>query len=173
MLYSEKAMTTTTALTAEELLAWNDTTAQRWFTFLADHPAVLDLPCDIHDASTVRLFLQHIVAAQLRHAERLAGLPISDYDSVPCATVDDLRTAHNRALELLRSTLADPKVDWSSTLEFTTLTAGRRRSARRTLLFHALLHGIRHYAQLATLTRQAGHPANLPADYLFMDAHPA
>jgi uncharacterized damage-inducible protein DinB len=40
----------------------------------------------------------------------------------------------------------------------------------RTLLFHALLHGIRHYAQLATLTRQAGHPANVAGDYLFMDA---
>ena len=166
-------MNTIPALTAEELLAWNDSTAQRWFTFLADHPAVLDLPCDIHDAKTVRLFLQHIAAAQLRHAERLAGLPISDYDSVPCATVDDLLAAHTRALDLLRSTLADPAIDWASTMEFTTLTAGRRRSARRTILFHALLHGIRHYAQLATLTRQAGHPAPISGDYLFMDAHPA
>ena len=55
-------------------------------------------------------------------------------------------------------------------MEFVTLTAGRRRSARRTLLFHALLHGIRYYAQFATLTRQAGHPANVAGDYLFMDA---
>jgi len=36
------------------------------------------------------------------------------------------------------------------------------------VLFHALLHGIRHYAQLATLVRQHGIKPEWPMDYLFM-----
>jgi uncharacterized damage-inducible protein DinB len=162
-----------TALPAEELLAWNDATAQRWYAFLSTTPAALASPCDIHDAHTVAHFLQHIVAAQLRHAQRLAGLPISDYDSVPCATADEFLAAHQRFVALLRPLLADPAIDWSEPLEFNTLTAGRRRATRRTLLFHAMLHGIRHYAQLATLLRQAGFAPNISGDYLLLAAHPA
>ncbi|HWZ51380.1 MAG TPA: DinB family protein [Granulicella sp.] len=162
-----------TALTAEELIAWNDTTAERWFTFLAANPTLLATPCDIHDADTVGKFLQHIAAAELRHAERLAGAPISEYDSVPYATVNDLQATHNRTIALLRSLLTDPTIDWAGEMEFTTITAGRRRCSRRAILFHAMLHGIRHYAQLATLVRQAGFTPNIPGDYLLMASHPA
>jgi uncharacterized damage-inducible protein DinB len=160
------------ALTAEELIAWNDATAERWYAFLSANPAVFATSCDIHDAQSVGHFLQHIVAAQLRHAERLAGAPISDYDAVPCATPDEFLASHRRTIALLRAVLADPAIDWTGQMEFNTLTAGRRRSARRTLLFHAMLHGIRHYAQLATLVRQAGFSPNIPGDYLLMDAQP-
>jgi uncharacterized damage-inducible protein DinB len=162
-----------TSLSAEELIAWNDTTARRWHAFFSANPAALSLPCDIHDAHTVDHFLQHIAAAQLRQAQRLAGLPISDYDSVPGTTPDEFLDSHDRSLVLFRTLLADPTIDWAGQMEFQTLTAGRRRSSRRTLLFHAMLHGIRHYAQLATLLRQAGYTPNIPGDYLLMDAHPA
>ena len=162
-----------TALSAEELLAWNDITAQRWHAFLATTPAALESPCDIHDARTVAHFLQHIVAAQLRHAQRLAGLPIADYASVPCATANEFLAAHQRFVALLRPLLADPAIDWNQEMEFNTLTAGRRRATRRTLLFHAMLHGIRHYAQLATLLRQAGFAPKISGDYLLMAAEPA
>jgi uncharacterized damage-inducible protein DinB len=36
-------------------------------------------------------------------------------------------------------------------------------------LFHALLHSVRHYGQLATLARQHGVAPDWPMDYLFMD----
>jgi uncharacterized damage-inducible protein DinB len=166
-------MTPLTALTAEELIVWNDTTARRWHAFFSANPAALALPCDIHDAGTVAHFLQHIVAAQLRHAQRLASIPIDDYDAIPGATPDEFLSSHDRTLALLRSLLADPTIDWAGQMEFNTLTAGRRRSSRRTLLFHAMLHGIRHYAQLATLIRQAGYTPNISGDYLLMDALPA
>jgi uncharacterized damage-inducible protein DinB len=166
-------MTPIPALTAEELIAWNDTTANRWHAFFAANPSALEIPCDIHDSATVAHLLQHIVAAQLRHAQRLAGQPIADYDAIPGASPDEFLASHNRTLALLRPLLADPTIDWAEQFEFTTLTAGRRRSSRRTLLFHAMLHGIRHYAQLATVVRQAGFTPNISGDYLLMDAHPA
>jgi uncharacterized damage-inducible protein DinB len=166
-----------TSLSAEELIAWNDTTARRWHAFFSANPAALSLPCDIHAdpaaAHTVAHLLQHIAAAQLRQAQRLAGVSITDYDTVPGLTPDEFLDSHTRSLDLFRTVLADPTTDWAGQMEFTTLTAGRRRSSRRTLLFHAMLHGIRHYAQLATLLRQAGYTPNIPGDYLLMDAHPA
>jgi hypothetical protein len=65
-------------LTAEEVLAWNEKTAQNWRQLLISHPELLTQPCDIAGTKTVAELLQHIVAVELRYAERLAGLPISE-----------------------------------------------------------------------------------------------
>jgi uncharacterized damage-inducible protein DinB len=61
-------------------------------------------------------------------------------------------------------------IDWNQPMDFTTRTMGTLRSNRKTILFHALLHGIRHYAQLASLVRQCGVKPDWPMDYLFMHA---
>jgi uncharacterized damage-inducible protein DinB len=50
-----------------------------------------------------------------------------------------------------------------------TRTMGRARAARKAVLFHAMLHAIRHYAQLATLVRRQGIKPNWAMDYLMMD----
>jgi uncharacterized damage-inducible protein DinB len=41
------------------------------------------------------------------------------------------------------------------------------------MLFHTLLHGIRHYAQLATLARQYGIKPDWSMDYFLMGIEPA
>jgi hypothetical protein len=46
---------------------------------------------------------------------------------------------------------------------------GPAHSTRKTIFFHALLHGIRHYAQLATIVRRHDIKPGRPMDYLFMD----
>src|ERR1700691_3964256 len=93
------------ALSAEELIAWNDATANHWHAFFSANPAALELPCDIHDSATVAHFLQHIVAAQLRHAQRLAGQPIDDYAAIPGLTPAEFLASHTRTLALLRPLL--------------------------------------------------------------------
>lgn len=55
---------------------------------------------------------------------------------------------------------------------FQTRSAGVLLTSRKTVLFHALFHSIRHYAQLGTLIRAHGYKADRPGDYLFMDAQP-
>jgi uncharacterized damage-inducible protein DinB len=42
------------------------------------------------------------------------------------------------------------------------------RASLKTNYFHAMLHSIRHYAQLSTLVRQHGHKPAWPGDYLMM-----
>ncbi len=154
-------------LTAEEILAWNEKTAQGWRQLLTNHPELLSQPCDIAGTKSVAELLQHIVAAQLRYAERLAALPISDYDSVRFDSVDSIYAAHDRAIAIFQQLITSDS-NWDEPLDFTTRTRGSLRSNRKTILFHALLHGIRHYAQLATLVRHCGVQPDQPMDYLFM-----
>ena len=156
------------SLSAEEILAWNEKTAQSWRRFLIAHPELLAQPCDIAGTKSVAELLQHIVAAQLRYAERLAGLPISDYAAIPFDSVESIYAVHDRSVVIFQQLLASD-VDWSEPIDFVTRTAGTLHSDRKTILFHALLHGIRHYAQLASLVRQCGVKPDWPMDYLFMN----
>ena len=156
-------------LSAEELLAWNEKTATGWRQLFVHHPELLTQPCDIAGAKTVAELLQHIVAVQLRYGERLAGLPVSDYANVPFDSVESIYATHDRATKIFQQLLASD-IDWNESIEFPTRSMGQLRSNRKTILFHALLHGIRHYAQLASLVRQYGVKPDWPMDYLFMHA---
>jgi uncharacterized damage-inducible protein DinB len=156
-------------LTAEEILAWNEKTARGWRQLLTTHPELLTQPCDIAGTKNVAELLQHIIAAQLRYAERLAGLPVSDYAVIPFDSVESIYVVHDRAVSIFQQLLASD-IDWSESIDFVTRTAGTLHSDRKTILFHALLHSVRHYAQLASLTRQCGVKADWPMDYLFMHA---
>ena len=155
-------------ITGEELLAWNDVTARKWRDFVTLHPLLLTAPCDIREAATAGQLLQHIVAVELRYAQRLKGLPETDYADVPYRTGDEILATHDHAVALLRIVMADPNFDWEKEIEFTTITMGKLKAPRKTIFLHALMHSIRHYAQLATLARQNGFKPDWAMDYLYM-----
>jgi uncharacterized damage-inducible protein DinB len=154
-------------LTAEEVLRWNDVTSAAWRKLLDKRPELLTLSCDIAGTSIVAQLLQHIVAVELRYAERLAGVPETPYEEIPYDTVEKIYASHDRAAELFRKVLTSD-LDWDKVVEFTTRSRGKAKASLKTLLFHALLHSQRHYAQLATLLRQHGHAIEVPGDYLLM-----
>jgi uncharacterized damage-inducible protein DinB len=158
------------SIPAADLLRWNDTTALHWRDFLLAHPEILTLPCTIRNSETVGHLLQHIVAVELRYAQRLASLPESPYNDIPHDSPSTLFATHTLALDLIRPLLADDAYDWSQPIDFTTISMGPLRSTRQSVLVHLLLHGIRHYAQLATLVRSAGFTPDWSMDYLFVDA---
>jgi uncharacterized damage-inducible protein DinB len=118
--------------------------------------------------TTVGGLLQHIVAVELRYAEQLSGLPPTEYASIPFDSAATVYATHERAMKRLRELLASD-LDWNGKFNFVTRSRGPARSARKSVLFHALMHGIRHYAQLATLVRQHGIKPDWPMDYIFMD----
>jgi len=155
-------------LSASELMQWNDLTAQRWKALLAANPEALDLPCDVYGSGTVRGLVRHIVAVELRYSERLSGEPVTPYEQVPEGPAEELFAIHDLTINRFRHLLAEESINWDEMLEFTTISAGKRSATRKTILFHAFLHGIRHYAQLATLVRQHGIKPDWPMDFLFM-----
>ena len=158
---------------AEELLRWNDASAAHWRDLLRSHPELLKLPSDVRDSGDVAHFVQHIVAVELRDAERLAGEPESPYEAVQSGSSDELFATHDRARTKVQALLAEDSYDWSTEIEFQTMTMGRLRARRGDVLVHLLMHSIRHYAQLATLVRAAGVKPGWPMDFLFLNAKPA
>jgi uncharacterized damage-inducible protein DinB len=159
----------TLALTAEEMLAWHETNSARWRQLLTEHPEALAFRCDIAQANSVGELLQHIVAVELRYAERLANLPTTDYASIDFGSVASIYATHDRASSLFKEVLDSSDIDWTKRIEFVTRSRGAARASNKTIFFHALLHSARHYAQLATLVRQHGIHPEWPMDYLFMD----
>jgi len=155
------------ALTAEETIAWAERTSEGWRSLLTAHPEALRVPCDVMGVSNVGELLQHIVAVELRYAQQLAGLPPADYASIAFDSAEAIYATHQRAIALLKEQLASG-VDWDEKIEYVTRSMGPARSSRKSILFHALLHSVRHYAQLATLIRRHGIQPG-PMDYIFMD----
>ncbi|HEX3569991.1 MAG TPA: DinB family protein [Acidobacteriaceae bacterium] len=155
-------------LSAEEVVAWLEKTSSEWRALLEQHPELLLVTCDIAGTRTVGGVLQHIVAVELRYAERLAGLPATDYRDIPFDSVIAIYATHDRAMQLFEQELAGQQ-NWDERIDFVTRTMGPARASRRAVLFHAMLHSIRHYAQLATLVRHTGVKPGWPMDYLFMD----
>src|SRR5450631_2154485 len=90
-----------------DLISANEAETQKWRTwFEQQQAAVLDVPLSIALAKNVREFLLHIFAVELRYAERLAGLPITDYQTLSTASVADLFAVGDRARALYRDYLA-------------------------------------------------------------------
>lgn len=162
-----------TALTAEDLLRWLDDTSRRWWELLDRHPEALALACDVRETQNVAQLLQHIVAVELRYAERLADRQATDYDRIPYDSVAALSATHTQAMQLLNPLLEKPDTFWDEAITFQTRSMGAMQSRRRAVLVHLAMHSVRHYAQLATLVRQHGIKPDWFMDYLFQEAKPA
>ena len=113
--------------------------------------------------------MRHIWGAELRWAERLAGVPETPREAIPQGPLEALYDLHLQAMAHFRRLLADPHQDWSApyTLDAPNLPPEQRTISRRKALGHVLFHGQRHWAQLATLVRQAGSPSGFRGDLLF------
>lgn len=156
-------------LTFEEMLDANRLENAKWQSWFERQPAeVLELPLSIAGMKNVRELLLHILAVELRYAERLSGLPITQYDQVPTSTIAGLFGAGTQAHELYRAYLARATdEDLARVIEFPTRSAGVLRASERKVFAHAMLHSMRHWAQLATALREAGHPTDWGHDFLF------
>ena len=154
-----------------ELLDWNASEAKKWRAWFETQPAtVLDVPIRIAQTQNVREFLLHIFAVELRYAERLQGLPVTAYETLPTESVADLFGVGEKAGGMYRRYLSSVSdQDLAAVIEFPTRTAGTLRSSKRKIFLHAMLHGVRHWAQLATALREAGYPTNWGKDFLYSE----
>jgi uncharacterized damage-inducible protein DinB len=157
-------------LSADELLRFCFAETQRWRDWLAGNEKLLDLPIDIAYAKTVRDLVLHIVAVDLRYAERLLGEKVTDYEELPTSTLAELFSTADRAREKLEAFVEKANdAEWNQVLSFPTRSAGTLSSSKRKIFIHTLLHGMRHWAQLATYLRQQGHKQPWPHDFLLSD----
>jgi uncharacterized damage-inducible protein DinB len=157
-------------LKMEDLLNYSEAESHRWHNWFQKNPAAMDVKIDIAQAADVRHLVQHIVAVDQRYAERLLGEEITPYEKIPTETTEMFRTAEH-AFEKLRDFLnSTAEEEWKAVITFPTRSAGTLTASKRKIFVHTLLHGMRHWAQLATALRTAGFKQDWPHDFLFTDA---
>ena len=146
----------------------------RWREWFETAPAeVLDLRFGDGPQASVRALIKHIFAVELRYAQRLAGEPVSAYEDLLDFTVDELWQIHARANAVRRAYLADAAASadaMNHVLVSETRKLGRIESRAHTVLVHSLIHGIRHWAQIAMVLRQHGYGGLWEHDWLLNPA---
>lgn len=161
----------TTGLTCDELLRYVESETAKWEAFFRANPSALDVPLDnVAQANSARELVKHIVAVDLRYSERLLGLPITQYEQLS-SDIDAVFGAARRAHAGLRDfSNKATAADWATKLDFDTRSLGMLSATRKKIYVHTLLHGIRHWAQLAMLLRVAGYKQDWHHDFLMTDA---
>lgn len=98
----------------------------------------------------------HIFGPELRYAQRLLDEPLSEYRGRPAATIGEVfgfgLETRNKMRDFVRG--AKPE-DWSRVVEFNIAGHAFRGSVRKIVL-HALMHEVRHWAQVARIMRDRG-----------------
>ena len=158
-------------LTFRELLDYTAGETARWEAWFAENPDAMSLPYADGRLATVRGVVHHIIVVERRHSERLLGRPVSGYEDVPAEPNAALFAAGREARALLEEFFAGAaEADLARVLEFDTLSAGRQRASARKLAAHTVVHGVRHWAQLAAHLRAAGRPTGWQHDLLMSPA---
>lgn len=158
-------------LSFEVLMAYTRGETRRWYEWFKSHPAeTLDVPIGEGRTATVRGLLVHVFAVELRYAERLLGERPTPYESLTGTSIEEIFAIGGRAAEKLQRYLdraADD--DLHQLLTFETVTMGTLSASKQRIVSHYFIHGIRHWAQIATALRQAGYADQWPHDVLFSD----
>ncbi len=152
----------------DALIAWADEEARNWQDFFRTHPQALDLKTDIAHTDSVRGLLAHIAGVEYVYTERIRGIARSNYDELRQRANADPFALGDEARRWFREFLAsgdDAALD--TIMTFGTLTVGQFSATRSKMLAHAMLHSIRHWAQLATFIRQQGLPEPGKHDFLY------
>jgi uncharacterized damage-inducible protein DinB len=159
-------------VTFRELIAYTDAETERWFAWLREQgPEVLEVRMGEGARETVRDVIGHVLGVELRYAQRLLGRPVTGFEQMNTSTLDALWRLHQTSRSTLRAYLDRGLTgERERDLTFHTRSLGTLTYRAHKVMMHALLHGIRHWAQIATALRQAGHRQPWEHDWLLSEA---
>lgn len=156
------------ALTYEHLLELTSMEHHRWHDWFDANPDAWKISFASPPLATVADVVNHIFGVELRYAQRLRDERVSEWEDLLVHTsVEDVFSLGDNARALLVEFLtnaADEELD--RVLTFKTLTAGTLTATKYKIASNTFLHGIRHWAQIATVLRQNGFTNQWPHDML-------
>jgi len=158
-------------LTFDELLRYTTGEREKWRTWLSTHPEAMETTVQPGGRlPTVGKLIDHIFLVERRHIQRLMREPLSSSTGLTGSNVAplfDYGASVRRELEQLADDLDPDVADEVRILEV------RERQwpvSARKLLFHILVHEIRHWAQVAMAIRLAGLDPPGDHDLFFSNA---
>lgn len=150
--------TMTLALSLDELLRYTGAERGKWRQWFATYPDALEAPVQPGGRfPTVGKLIDHIFLVERRHLQRLTGSAVAESTGLTgshAPPLFDYGSSVRRELEHLAGELDGDLAEEVRTFHL------RDRDwpmTPRKLLFHILLHEIRHWAQIAMAVRLAGY----------------
>ncbi len=145
------------ALGFDELLRYTNDERDKWRAWLLAHPAAMDATLQPGARfSTVGKLIDHIFLVERRHLQRLTTDPLSDSTGLTgnnAVPLFDYGASVRRELGQYVEELGEDDADEPRT--FNVRDSDYSMTPRK-LLFHILLHEMRHWAQIALAVRLAG-----------------
>ena len=144
-------------LSYSELLRYTNDERDKWRSWFAAHPEAIEAPVQPGGRlPTVGKLVDHIFLVERRHLQRLMEIKPSDRTGLTgnnATPLFDYGASVRRELEQYVAELDDEQAD-----QVRTFVVGEqpRPMSSRKLLFHILIHEIRHWAQIALAVRLAG-----------------
>lgn len=145
------------SLAFSELLHFTGAERDKWRGWFAAHPAAIDAPVQPGGRyPTAGKLIDHIFLVEQRHLQRLMELPLADRTGLTgnnAPPLFDYGASVRRELEQYVQELDDDVADQQRMFE---VRDQQWPMTPRKLLFHILLHELRHWAQIALSVRLAG-----------------
>jgi uncharacterized damage-inducible protein DinB len=158
-------MTAQPSISFEELLRFDEEQSKRWREFFSRKPHLLKV--DMSPSERVSDFLLHIFASEYRSAQRLLGETMTPNTEFKRASVEELFAIADSARAKLREYLAKAPSNIDEVQIYPSLTLGEVKASPKKLLMHAVLHSVRHWAQLTRALRENGTRIDWSGDVIF------
>ena len=144
-------------LAYDELLRYTNDERGKWRRWFVEHPEAMEARLQPGDRfATVGKLIDHIFLVERRHLQRLTNDTLSNSTGLTgnnAPPLFDYGASVRRELEQFVSVLDEDVADQVRTFE---VREQQWPMTPRKLLFHILLHEIRHWAQIALAVRLAG-----------------
>lgn len=145
------------SITFAELLRYTNAEREKWRTWLIEHPAAMEAPVQPGGAlPTVGKLIDHIFLAERRFLQRLTEAPLSSSTGLTGNNARPLFDYGSSVRRELEQYAEDIDPDVADEIRRFSVRDREWSMSSRKLLFHVLLHEIRHWAQIALAVRLAG-----------------
>lgn len=145
------------ALGFDELVRYTDEEREKWRHFFAHDPQAIELVVQPSSRfPTVGQLIDHIFLVERRHLQRLRGESVAERTGLTgnnAAPLFDYGASVRRELEQYVRQLEDDEADQIRIFD---VRNQQWPMTPRKLLFHILIHEVRHWAQIALAIRLAG-----------------
>jgi uncharacterized damage-inducible protein DinB len=144
-------------LSFNELLRYVNDEREKWRAWFLTHPEAMETPLQAGGRfPTVGKLIDHIFLVERRHLQRLTGDTVVESTGLTgnnAPPLFDYGASVRRELEQFAELIDETDALEPRTFAVRDLTVVM---TPRKLLFHMLIHEIRHWAQIALAVRQAG-----------------
>jgi uncharacterized damage-inducible protein DinB len=145
------------AISFDELLRYTNGERDKWRRWFADHAPAIDAPVQPGGRlPTVGKLIDHIFLVERRHMQRLAGEPLASTTGLTGSNATPLFDYGASVRRELEQYIAELGEDDAETVRTFEVREKHWPMTPRKLLFHVVVHEIRHWAQVALAVRLAG-----------------